>query len=240
MPPPTFRRALTALTAAIVLAQPASAQVGFKLAGGVDLTRLFGGGVGDTQQREGLGFGGSLSLLSMGPATLVAEGYYRQKGAKGVQELGDQLIEGGSAEIGLDYVEVPLLLRLNLPTLGTRVLPYVQGGPAFAWRIACSIKLDATSSTTKQDCADLTGGNLSETLRDYEQGLVLGGGIDVAVGSVGALNVDARLTQGLSRINEMSSGGAVKNRVFSVMLGYSFGLPAPLSGMGGGMGMVGR
>ena len=70
---------------------------------------------------------------------------------------------------------------------------------------------------------------------------MLAGGFDFAVGSVGAINIDARLTRGLSRLAQGSDGPDIRNQAFSVMLGYSFGLPGSLgAGAMGGPGIPSR
>ena len=56
-------------------------------------------------------------------------------------------------------------------------------------------------------------------LKDADYGAVFGGGIDVAL-DPGKLVFDARYTIGLARIYDV--GTDVKNRVISLMLGYSF------------------
>lgn len=214
---------------ALFAAEPLDGQ--FRVSGGYDLTTFFGSGAEGASSRGSLGLGASAALASVGPVILVAEAYYRQKGARSVAEFNQQVFEEGAAEIGLDYVEIPVLLRVNLPTVGERFVPYVNGGPAFAWKIDCGIRFQGETGTAEQDCDDLQEGNFEETLRSYEQGLVLGGGVDIAVlGGIGAINIDARMTRGLSRINETAQGGAeVRNRAFSVMLGYSFGIPGGLT-----------
>lgn len=213
---------------ALVAAPPAEAQ--FRVSGGYDLTSFFGAGQEGASTRASLGFGGSAALLSLGPLIVMGEAYYRQKGARNVTEFNERVLEEGSAEIGLDYIEIPVLLRVNLPTMGGRFVPYLNGGPAFGWNVNCGIRFQGETGTAEQDCGDLEGENLGETLRSYEQGFAVGGGVDIALfGGIGALNVDARLTQGLSRINERGDGVAeVRNRAFSVMLGYSFGIPGGL------------
>lgn len=207
-------------------ARPAAAQ--FRLAGGVNLSDFFGDDAGQTDRKSGLDLGLSMPLFRMGRAQLVAEGYYRQKGARNVEEFQQAALAGQSLEVGIDYVEVPVLLRLSLPSLGRRVFPYVQGGPAFAWRIDCGVSFDAATSASTTQCDDLNGQNIEETLNEYEQGLVLGGGIDVPVMQIGSVSIDARYTRGLSRI---ADNDEIRNRSLSVMLGYSFGLPY---GFGGG------
>jgi hypothetical protein len=174
-----------------------------------------------------------MGLFRMGPLQLRAEGYYRQKGARGLDEFQDAALAGQTVEVGIDYVEVPVLLRFDLPGLGQRLFPYLEAGPAFAWRINCGISVDAAASTSQSSCDDLNGDNLEETLKEYEQGLVLGGGFDMPIMRIGSINIDARFTRGLSRLSE---GDEVRNRALSVMLGYSFGLPygfagSPMPGM---------
>lgn len=219
---------LLAATFFALLPEPASAQ--FTLRGGVDLAKFFGDGAPDVDRKSDLGFGGAFSLFSFGPASVSAEGYYRRKGARSVAEFQQAVLVGEDAEVGIDYVEVPVLIRIGLPALGGRILPYINGGPAFAWRIDCSIKVSGTGESS-DDCADLASENIEDTLRDYEQGLALGGGFDFLVGSLGAINIDARLTRGLSRLSTGEADGDVKNDVFSLMLGYRFGGVQPRGGM---------
>lgn len=229
----------TVLALAMILAAASPADAQFRVRGGVDLTNFFGDGVEDTERQNNLGFGAAFSIVNIGPVSISPEVWYRQKGAGDIQEFNQRVIEEGSAEIGLDYVEVPVMLRVDLPSFaGGKITPYLNGGPAFGWRFDCSISVDAEAGSTTRMCDDLSGENLEETLEDYELGAAFGGGFDFAVlGGIGAINLDARVTQGLSRINEDADGALeVKNRVFSIMLGYSFGLPG---GGGGGMGPVG-
>lgn len=219
--------ALVALLAVLYPSRPLEGQ--FRFSGGYDLTTFLGSGAEGASNRSSLGVGGSAVLLTAGPVILIAEGYYRQKGARSVAEFNQQVFEEGAAEIGLDYIEIPVLARVNLPTVRQRFVPYLNAGPAFGWKIDCGVRFQEATGAAEQSCDDLEGENLEETLRSYEQGLVVGGGLDIAVlGGVGAVNIDARMTRGLSRINETAEGGEVRNRAFSLMLGYSFGIPGGL------------
>lgn len=209
--------------AMVVTVAPASAQV--RLSGGINLTRFFGDDVGATNRKQGLDLGASFPLFNMGRFQVRAEGYYRQKGARGVRQFQQAVTAGQPIEVGIDYVEVPVLLRLGLPGLGSRLLPYLEAGPAFAWRINCGVSFDGATGANSTSCSDLNGDNIEETLRDYEQGVVVGAGFDFPVMGIGALNLDARYTRGLSRLYE---SGEIRNSAFSVMLGYSFGMPQSL------------
>ncbi len=222
---PRLSLVVAALAAAfslvVVRPAPLAAQRGLTLRGGINLSRFVGGNA-DTDSKRGLNLGGALRVAGVGPVAIWMEGYYRQKGARGLAYT-DPQNPPANLEVGIDYVEVPVLLRLDLPALGSRVRPYLQGGPAFGWKIDCSVSISAQSGgQPTPDCDALLGGNAEETLRDYEQGLVIGGGLDLDVlGGFGSLNLDARLTRGLSRLSDGSDG--VKNQSFTLMLGYALG-----------------
>jgi hypothetical protein len=201
---------------------PASGQPGFALRGGVNLSRFVGGDA-DAQSKSGLNLGGAMHVFGVGPVELWVEGYYRQKGGERL-DLESAATAGTTPfTVGLEYVEIPVLLRLNLPTLGEKVRPYLQGGPAFGWRMDCSVSVSGTSPNgLTPDCDSLLGGGLEETLKDYEQGIVLGGGVDFDIlGRLGSVNLDARLTRGLSRLATAGAGDGLKNQSFSLMLGYA-------------------
>ncbi len=216
---------------------PVAAQRGFTFRGGLNLSRFVGGDT-NARAKRGLNLGGALRLVGAGSVGLWVEGYYRQKGAESLDLATAAMSPTSRFEVGIDYVEVPVLLRIDLPSLGSKVRPYVQGGPAFGWKLDCSVSVTAASGgQATPDCRDLLGGNASATLRDYEQGVVFGGGLDLHVlGGLGALNLDARLTRGLSRLARNGDGPDVKNQSFTLMLGYSLSFP----GMGGGPRSGGR
>jgi hypothetical protein len=224
----TFAALLLSLFSA--LPGTASAQQGFAIRGGLNLSRFVGGDV-DSQARRGLNLGGAMRILGAGPLGLWIEGYYRQKGAQNVDLATVATSPGSNFQVGIDYVEVPVLLRLDLPGLGSKVRPYLQGGPTFGWKIDCSVSVSAASGgTAAPDCDALLGGGLEQTLRSYEQGLVLGGGLDLNVFSgLGAVNLDARLTRGLSRLGKGDSSEGLKNQSITLMLGYAINPMALLS-----------
>ena len=210
-----------ALALALLLA-PESAHAQFGIRGGVSLTDLLGDDVGETEQRRGLNLGAFVDLFRTGPVQVAAEVYYRQKGADLATLQGD-LAQGqtppDNIEFGLDYVEIPLLLRWNV-VQGRRARLYVAGGPAFAWRIDCGVTVSTGAGTTTPSCDDLLRDDLQETLEDYERGLVLSGGVDLLVRrGLGAIHLDVRDTRGLSRV---SGDLAWKNEALSAMLGWTF------------------
>jgi len=209
---------------------PASAQVGFH--GGINLTDLVGGGVGQSEGRTGLNVGLGYEILRLGALSLGPEIHYAQRGAEAFQALFPTPGDGapgapvlGPVDVALEYVEIPLVARLRLP-LGDRFHSWVMGGPVFGWKLDCEVRGDPGAGTVDPDCDDLLSREgLQAKVRNYEQGYFLGAalGIDV-LGGMGALTLDGRFIQGLTRLGEGDGGPDVKNRGFSLMLGYVLGL----------------
>lgn len=234
-----MKRLLTTLSVLLLATFTPLAAQGFGFAGGVNLANFFGGDVEESGNRSGLVLGLTRPLYRAGRFQLRAEGYYRQKGAKDVEEFQSLVAAGETAEFGIDYVEVPLLLRVEMPGFGGRVFPYLQAGPAFAWKIDCGVRFGATtgapSGSATTACDDLTSENVGETIKNFERGLVFGGGLELPVLGVGAITLDGRYTHGLSRLAE---DGDIHNRALSLMLGYSFSVPFGV-GRGPGAGVPG-
>lgn len=132
---------------------------------------------------------------------------------------------------GIDYVEIPLLARINLRNAGGRFTPYLEAGPAFGWQIDCGVEAGAQGSG-EVACDDLLE-NPEDTFRDCELRAVLGGGVDISLGPGMGINLDVRYTGGPS---DLTPDAEIKNRSFTVMLRYTFGLPG--GGMGGGIGEI--
>ena len=131
----------------------------------------------------------------------------------------------GPVDVALEYVEIPLVARLRQP-LGDRFHSWVMGGPVFGWKLDCEVRGDPGAGTVDPDCDDLLSREgLQAKVRNYEQGYFLGAalGIDV-LGGMGALTLDGRFIQGLTRLGEGGGGPDVKNRGVSLMLGYMLGL----------------
>jgi hypothetical protein len=216
-------RTHTAL-AVLLVALTVSPAVGqFGVRGGINLTKFIGDDTDNVESSQGLNLGGSFQLFTLGPIAIVPEVFYSQKGA----EIED--VDGPSTPVqlkfSLDYLEVPVLARLNLPAVGM-LNPYVAAGPAFAWQLSCELDVtDGGASEEVRDCGEQFG-SVDTAFQDADRGLVVTGGIDLHVFGAGGLNLEARLVRGLARLNESDGGGEpdVRNQAVSLMLGYSFGL----------------
>ena len=123
-------------------------------------------------------------------------------------------MEGPAREldIGLAYIEMPVLVRLAA-TRG-RFRPVVFGGPAPALRIGCDLQVIDPNTPIRATCAETT----VPPFRDFDFGLVAGGGVEIRWPQ-SALALEARYTAGLRSVLE---GLDVKNRAFGVLLALTF------------------
>lgn len=117
--------------------------------------------------------------------SLQFEGLFVQKGGK------DEDSDLGDGNVTLSYIDVPVLLRFNIPLDKEDIEPFVYGG-AFAGYL-----LDASAESDGEDIDDI---DITEFLTNINYGLVLGAGV-----SFGMLTVDIRYDLGLANIFDDSS-----------------------------------
>ncbi len=203
-------------------AAPAAAQFG--AAAGPSLADLFGPDVQSAQTRSGLTGGGSYALFHLGPVAISPELFYAPKGAAETQLLleSPEFFE----ELGVDYVEVPILARMGfgVPGTGDVLRASVAGGPAFAWKLNCSVRMSESGRGALNDeCLLIDAPDARTVIASADQGLVLGGGLDLDLFGFGALTLDLRTVRGLARVGNGSDGLDARNRTTSLTLGLVFG-----------------
>lgn len=152
----------------------------FGLKGGITLYKgtLSFGGIEETTNSS-MGFTGGLYVefplseyLSVQP-----EASYIQKSVEDTNEFID-----GNNVTTFTYVDVPLLLRLNVPLEGT-MSPFVTAGPYVGYL------LDATNDS------DSETEDISEFMNDLNYGIIIGGGLQF-----GNLSVEVRYDIGMANI----------------------------------------
>ncbi|MDH5173815.1 MAG: PorT family protein [Elusimicrobiota bacterium] len=158
----------------------------------------------------GLCAGGFITYTLNDMFAVQPEFLFSVKGAKGEGE-----IEGEPTKITMrmNYLEIPVLAKLLIPTPGD-VRPSLFVGPSLAIKLTGKSKLESAAGSEEADI---------EGLKSTDFGLVFGGGIDFALGR-GKFTVDARYTLGLITTREPEEGEEIdiKNGVISLMVGYSF------------------
>ncbi len=175
----------------IPLAAPAQTSMGIK--GGLSYATLSNKSP-DFDNRTGLAAGIAFDMRS-GLIGIQPEILYVQKG---VTATGTP--SGSSPK--LDYIEVPVLLKLTLGTPGLQ--PMVYAGPSAGFRLSCKV--------LEVDCA---GG----TVKSTDWGAVLGGGL--RIGGNKGLTLEGRYSWGLKDIHDVSAGVDQKTRTFLALVGFS-------------------
>jgi Outer membrane protein beta-barrel domain len=145
-----------------------------------------------------------------GPLSLRTEVLFALKGGRVQATVAD----GGAVEldIGLAYIEVPLLLRAGVR--GGRFRPVVFAGPAPALQIGCDLQIADPSAPVRATC-DATA---LPAFRQFDFGLVAGGGLEVHWPQ-SALALEARYTTGLRSVLDDVD---VRNRSFGIVLSLTF------------------
>jgi hypothetical protein len=178
--------------AVLVLPQIAAADVRFGIKAGANVANVNGDfGTALENWQSTLGFCGGIFLeLNLGRVlTIQPEVLYTMKGA-----------DTGTGKLTFDYLEIPILLKLRIPTGSLH--PFVFAGPAFGFTLRALIDGVKISDMPS---ADYSG--------------VLGAGLQLGR----SIHIDARYTMGLQKlaIPDLETID-LKNGVLSATIGLAF------------------
>lgn len=178
--------------------------VGVKL--GMDWSWLAGDDIPDSQTTAGVGFavGGFLVHRLNHMWALQPELFYAEKGTDTV----------GGGTISLDYISVPLLVRVLLPVNeGGSLRPYVFGGPEVALNVIAKLK----------------GGGMTTDVKDqtaiFELSLNFGGGVEYTTSKQQILTFELRYGMGLTTVDKGTMGASAndaENNVVTFHFGWGF------------------
>ncbi|MDT8435700.1 MAG: porin family protein [Gemmatimonadota bacterium] len=168
----------------------------------------------DTETSTGL-VGGAFLTIGLGERFFVQpEVLYSQKGA----EFSDP-VEGFTAELELDYIEVPVLFGVRFPLVGSPIEPRIFAGPAVAFEASCDVSGDEGGVSVNLDCDEF---GIDTKSTDF--GVLGGAGVNIGVGGFDIV-LDARYVLGLADLDDTTgSEDDVKNRAFQFMGGVAFPL----------------
>ena len=200
------------LLAGSVLAPPqVSAQIKLGVKGGLNIADIGGSDVdslslGPIETKTGFIAGAFVEFMISDIFAIQPEVLYSQKGIK---------IDSSGADLKLkvDYIEIPVLLKINIPIEGSKVHPNVYAGPAVAFESSCKFAGSSGSVSAEVDCDDPQLGIMT-TSTDF--GLTFGGGLSFEVGGA-EVGVDVRYTLGLTSIDDDDDPWDLKNKVISIM-----------------------
>ena len=205
----TFLR--MALPLALLIAAPLQAQTTIGVKGGVNIATV------DTNITDiselvdsKTGFvGGGFVTLGLGSLfALQPELLYSQKGFQAEES-------GQSAQLGTNYIEIPVLLKAQFKLAMLR--PAVYAGPVVSFETSCDVSVSGVSV----ECNDDEG---FVDRKKNEWGAVFGANLDFIVGPV-ILILDARYQLGLTNLADApDSDEEVKSRVWQIMGGVGFTL----------------
>ncbi len=204
--------AVLVLALAPLAASPAHAGVALGLKGGLSLSHV-NADLFSTENRTGF-VGGAYAAFNLGPAIGVQpELLFVRKGAK----LFSQNVSVGGVDLGdvhttldVDYVEIPVLLRLSLPTPGP-VSVRLLAGPVADIKVSEKLSLGGLVSYSLS----------SNQVKNADYGIAAGGAVAVQSGGVRVVG-EGRYTYGLTNISDLPFGGDVKNAAIYATLGLEF------------------
>jgi len=208
-----MRRLTSVILGAILslgLASTAQAQLALGIRGGYNSSKISvtvdGESVDDGfKSRGGFHAGADLTIGFSPMFGIQAGGVYSQKGAKA---------EDFDATVAVDYIDVPVVFVLSVPTEGN-ITPRLFAGGVASFKMSCKIKISGGDGV---DCGDDDIG----TLKSSYFSLLFGVGIKFGVGP-GGLLLDAGYQLGMTNLVDDESE-SVKANVLQVALGYQFPL----------------
>jgi hypothetical protein len=177
-----------------VPAQRADAQlVSFGVVAGASLSTFTGDLATDAKNNTGFLAGAFVRVGALGFAVQPGV-FYVTKGAK-FDDVGQ-----GSGSTKLDYIEIPVVIRLSLP-----MHLYVGAGLAIGFKLGCKVSLDTSSSS--QDCAAATATTPGPKSTEYS-------GIAEAGINFGKFSLGGRADVGISNAEAAINSNNVSNADF--------------------------
>jgi hypothetical protein len=196
-----------------VAADGADAQMRIGAKGGVSFANMSLDPDEDIDTESLLGFvgGGEVQIpIGTGGVSVQPELLYIRKGFEETEA-------GETFKLQVDYIEIPLLLRYDIPAAAVR--PYVLAGGTVSFEASCKLVAEDETVSADIDCDDEAAGVDTEST-DF--GVLFGGGIAFPAGP-GALFIEGRYGIGLADV-DAEEGSEAKHRVGAVMVGYSVSL----------------
>jgi hypothetical protein len=205
---------IISLILVLLAGQALAGPLGKGIKAGISYSKVTNDNVGDSDHKMGVAAGISISYDLLPGITLQPELLYVQQGGRWDINIldGGSIVGNGELTWQLNYLQVPVLARVNLPVVGA-FLPTLIAGPAL------SIKT-ASTYETEQDGSLVSSGDLDD-IKSTDLSLILGLGFKVGAGPAGFV-VDARYNLGSSNLNDTDADVTINNRGFQVLAGFQF------------------
>lgn len=205
---------IISLILVLLAGQALAGGLGKGIKAGISYSKVTNDAVGDSDYKAGVAAGVSVSYDLLPGITLQPELLYVQQGGRwDVNVLdGGAIVSNAELTWKLNYLQVPVLARVNLPLLGA-FLPTLIAGPALSVKTASTYEIEEGDALISSgDVDDLVSTDLS---------LIVGVGFKVGAGPAGFV-VDARYNLGSTNLNDTDSDVTINNRGFQVLAGFQF------------------
>ena len=202
--------AFLAICSAFLFSSPLSGQTTLGFQGGLSLATIGGSDADymDPGYRTGIGLGAFLNLPVTELLSIQPEFFYLQKGFQTTEQ-------GVEITFAVDYVEIPVLLRIDVPVEGT-IAPYFLVGPALGFKASCEVTGSDAGVEVSLDCDEA-----EVELKALDLGAVVGAGLSFEAGP-GDFQIQARYNYGFMSVDDSEYEDDIKSRAFSFLVGYSF------------------
>lgn len=205
---------IIALILVLLAGQALAGPLGKGIKAGISYSKVTNDNVGDSDHKMGVAAGISISYNLLPGLSLQPELLYVQQGGRWDINIldGGSIVGNGELTWKLNYLQVPVLARVNLPVVGA-FLPTLIAGPAL------SIKT-ASTYETEQGGSLVSSGDLDD-IKSTDLSLIVGVGFKVGAGPAGIV-VDARYNLGSTNLNDTDADVTINNRGFQVLAGFQF------------------
>lgn len=183
----------------------------FGVMAGVNLAKVGGEDVFGADNRTGVLGGVFVTFHLSRSFGIQPEVLYSQKG------FSDNSDPSFDATVKMDYIDVPILLRYDIPVVGP-IRPFFVAGPAFGLQAKCALEASGEGASASVDCDNLEDSEIDFQKKSFDLSGVVGAGLDFRLGGT-TLMVGARYEHGFSDVVE---NAAVRNRTWSVVAGLGF------------------
>jgi hypothetical protein len=210
-----MKKILTSLLAAaflFLLISPVASEAGiqFGIRAGANSAKFIGSDVNWVEEMAGLAngkyglVGGIFFAINIGKSiTIEPEFLYTMKGMKMDDPLGEY-----TGKLYGDYLEIPLLLKLRLPT--PVIQPVVFAGPSVGFKLREKLQINGEDVPLEE-----------KMLQNNDYGAIFGAGLDFGRHFM----IDIRYSLGLKKVIDTAEGETpldVKNGVWSATIGIAF------------------
>jgi hypothetical protein len=210
-----------ALVLILLSASPAQALIDFGFKGGINNSKtLFSPSYAFSNQDylRGATFGAFLTI-NLGPIGLQPEVLYSRRGLEfQIPVIAPYPPYYVDSKARLDYIEIPLLVRLDILPAGPLKF-YIFGGPSYGILLKAELAQTYQGTTETED--------IKSDFKNSALAIVGGLGVDIKIPLLFKLTVDARYHYGLNNILSDTSSlleetDKARNSGFSIMAGLSF------------------